>query len=170
MGLYARGKNVFGQVRASAIYLAGTLLSFTAAQFNQIMASFGTVTFDRSVKIAKVALTATTATTGGAVFSWANPEAGAIQIVRAMLDVTTVSTGAATLAIGTTATNATTSSNNLLDAVDVNAATGLFDNITDKGTAGKSRQRLAAGKWVTGTGSASTVGMVGFVYLHYVNV
>jgi hypothetical protein len=52
MGLYARGKNVFGQVRASAIYLAGTLLSFTAAQFNQIMASFGTVTFDRSKKVA----------------------------------------------------------------------------------------------------------------------
>jgi hypothetical protein len=171
MGVNQGSKGGFkvGTLWADALRLGGTLLSFTVAQFNQIMAAFGTVSFDRGVKVAKVALTATTATTGGAVAAWANPEAGAIIIVRALIDITTVSTGAAALDIGTTATNATTSSDTLLDGVDVNAATGVFDNVTDKGTNGKARQRLASGKWVTVTGSASTVGMVGSMYIFYVN-
>lgn len=169
MALFSRGKNVFGQMRASAIYLGGTLLSFTAAQFNQVMAAFGTVTFSRAVKVAKVTLTGVTATTGGAVGSWANPEAGAILITSVVVDITTKSTGAANLDIGTTATNATTSSDTLLDGVDVGTAAGIFDNIVEPGTNGKSRQRLASGKWVTVTGSASTAGMVGSLYVYYVN-
>lgn len=164
-----RGGFRVGTLLFNALKMGSTLLSFTATQFNQIMAAFGTVTFDRSVKVARVALTATTATTGGAVAAWANPEAGAIIITRTVIDITTVSTGAAALDIGTTATNATTSSDTLLDGADVNAAAGVFDNITDKGTNGKSRQRLATGKWVTATGSASTVGMVGSLYVYYVN-
>lgn len=120
--------------------------------------------------VVRIPLLATTATTGGAVLSWANPELGSIIITRVIIDVTTKSTGAATLAIGSTATSATTSANNLLDAVDVGTAAGTFDNITEKGTAGKSRQKLAAGKWVTATGSATTAGLVGFLYIEYFEI
>jgi hypothetical protein len=164
-----RGTGLFGTVRARAFNLLGTALAFTAAQFNQIMAAFGTVTFDRGVKVAKVALAGVD--TGGGLFVWLNPEVGAILIDRVVLDVTTKSTGASTVAVGTTAVSAVTSSNNLLDAADLGTAAGTFDNITDKGSAGKSRQRLAAGGWVTGSrASGALAGIVGSVYVYYVNV
>lgn len=126
----------------------------------------GTVTFDRSTKIAKVALGA--ADTGGGVLSWQNPEAVSIIITRIVLDVTTAATAACTIDVGTTATNATTSVDNLIDGLDINAAAGVFDNITDKGTNGKARQKLAAGKWVTGSkASGAAAGTVGSAYIHY---
>ena len=162
-----RGKFKVGTIVANAIQLGSTLLAFTAAQFNQIMAAFGAVAFDRSVKVAKVALAAVD--TGGGVFAWANPEAGSILIERVILDVTTATSGACTADVGTTATNATTSSDNLIDGVSL-AATGLKDNLGDAGTNGKAKQRLATGKWVTGSVASGTgAGLVGFVYIHYLN-
>ena len=120
----------------------------------------------RNIRVAKVALAALD--TAGACFSWQNPEGVAIIIDRIELDVTTVATSAGTVSAGTTATSATTSSANLIDTLDVNAATGVFDNITDKGTLGKSRQKLAAGKWVTGSkASGALAGLVGYAYIHY---
>jgi hypothetical protein len=162
-----RGKGVIRHLVTSAITLGGTALSFTAAQFNQIMAAFGTVAFDRSVKVARVALAA--ADTGGGVFAWQNPEAGSVQVERVILDVTTQSSGACTVDVGATATNATTSSDNLIDGVSV-AAAGLKDNLGDAGTNGKARQKLAAGKWVTASvASGASAGLVGFAYVHYIN-
>jgi len=135
-------------------------------QVSQLAASVGTVAFDRSVKIARVALAAVD--TAGGVFAWANPEAGDILISRLVIDVTTKSTGASTVDIGTTATNATTSSDTLIDGLDTGTAAGIFDNITDKGTNGKSRQRLATGKWVTGSvASGASAGIVGYAYIFY---
>ncbi len=129
----------------------------------------GGVALDRLVKVARVALTA--ADTAGGLFAWANPEASDILIERVLLDVTTKATGACTADIGTTATNATTSSDTLIDGVDVGTAAGLFDNITEKGTNGKSRQRLAPGKWVTGSvATGASAGIVGFVYIQYIPV
>lgn len=127
----------------------------------------GGVTADRIVKVARVALAAVD--TAGGVISWANPEASAIIIERVVLDVTTAATAAATIDIGVTATSATTSADNLIDGLDVNTAAGVFDNITDKGTNGKSRQRVAVGKWVTGSkATGATAGLVGYAYIHYV--
>ena len=149
-----------------SVSIDGTALTGTAAQLNQATSAIGTVAFDRSVKIARVALAAVD--TAGGVFAWQNPEAGSIVISRVEVNVTTVATGACTLDIGTTATNATTSSDTLIDGLDVNAATGVFDNITDKGTNGKSRQLLAAGKWVTASkASGAAAGLVGFAYVFY---
>jgi hypothetical protein len=123
-------------------------------------------TSERAVKVAKVALTALD--TGGGVLAWQNPEGAAIVVERVVVDATTKATGACTIDVGTTATNATTSSDNLLDGLDVGAAAGTFDNITDKGTNGKSRQRLASGKWVTGSmASGAAAGLVGSAYIHY---
>lgn len=124
-------------------------------------------TANRITKIAKVALSAT-ADTSGAILSWVNPETTAIVITRLVLDITTKSTGACTVDFGTTATTATTLSDNLIDGLDINAAIGTFDNITDKGTNGRSRQKLAVGKWLTGsTASGAVAGTVGFAYIEY---
>lgn len=151
---------------AASLNNAGAVTT-TAAVQQQIFDSYGTVTFNRSIKVARVALSAAAA----AVFSWANPEAGDILISRIELDVTTVtSVGGATIDIGTTTVSSSTTSDTLIDGKDINAATGVFDNITDVGTNGKSRQRLATGKWVTGTASGTPTALVGYVYIHYHSV
>lgn len=106
--------------------------------------------------------------TGGAALSWVNPHSFAIIINRVTLDVTTKSTGAGTISVGTTAVSGTTSSANLLDTLDVGTATGTFDSITDKGTLGKSRQKLAVGAWITGSkASGALAGLVGNAYIEY---
>lgn len=119
-------------------------------------------------KTAKVALNGTTI--HGGVQAWQNPEAGSIVVTEVVVVVSTVATAAGDLDVGTTATGATTASDNLIDGVDVHSATGAFDNNTDKGSNGKTRQRLAAGKWVTfsddGVGDVS--GMVAAAYISYV--
>lgn len=138
----------------------------SAAQISTLAASVGTVSFDRSVKVARVALAALD--TAGGVLSWANPEAVAIIINRLVVDVTTKSTGTCTVDFGTTAVSATTTSDTLIDGLDTGTAIITADNITDKGTNGKSRQKLAAGKWVTGSmASGAAAGTVGFVYIFY---
>lgn len=167
-----RGGFKVGQLLTSSIKLAGTLLSFTAAQFNQIMAAFGTVTFDRGVKTAVVSLTGAAIHAGtGGVVAWQNPEASSILVLRAVLNLTTVATGACTLDVGVTGTSATTTSDTLLDGVDANAAIGVFDSMDpalDSG-ANAHAQLLASGKWVTideKTGDAT--GLVAKLYVQYV--
>lgn len=106
--------------------------------------------------------------TAGGLFSWQNPESGAIIIDRVELDVTTAAAGVATADIGTTATSGTTSTDNLIDGLDVNTAAGVFDNLGNAGTNGKTRQKLAAGKWVTGSKATGTLaGIVGNAYIFY---
>lgn len=167
MNLWNKGKARIGTLYVATIYLAGTALSFTAAQFNQVMAAFGTVTFDRAPKIAIKALTG--AALHAAVVAWQNPEAASIIITKCVVDVTTVATGAGKLDIGTTATNATTASDNLIDGIDVNAATGLLGQADGDGTTNsKLQQKLAAGKWVTFKEiSGDVTGLVANAYIHY---
>lgn len=161
-----RGRFKVGTLLAGAINLAGTALSFTAAQFNQVMAAFGTVTFDRAEKVAIKALGGTALHAG--VLAWQNPEATAIIVTRVVLDRTTKSTGASTINAGTTAVSATTASDNLIDGVDSGATEGVEDNINDAGTNGKARQKLAAGKWVTfAEASGDVTGLVANAYIHY---
>lgn len=139
----------------------GTQVNATAAELNHLDNA------DRLTKVVKVALAALD--TGGGIFSWKNDEEGAaIIITRLLLDITTKTTGACTLDAGTTAVSATTVSDNLIDGLDINAATGQFDNLGNAGTNGKTRQKLADDGWVTGsmkTGAAA--GLVGSVYIEY---
>ena len=125
-----------------------------------------------ALKCAKVALG--DADTAGGIFAWQNPESSAILVTRVVVDRTTKSTGACTADIGTAA-NGTTSSDNLMDGVDVGAAAAIEDNIEDKGTNGKARQRLDALGGTTdyitaskATGAAA--GLVGNAYIFYVEV
>lgn len=130
-----------------------------------LASSVGTVAFDRSIKVAKVALTAAAGTTAGAVLTWQNPEASAIIINRLVIRLTGVKAGQ-TASFGSASTVA--SSANLIDAVSV-ATAGVFDNLQNAGTAGKPLQQLAVSEYVTGTASAALTGgtFAGYAYIHY---
>jgi hypothetical protein len=122
---------------------------------------------DGIVKVAKVALA--NVDTGGGVFAWANPEAGTIIIHNIQVYVTTIATGACSLDIGTTATNATTQSDTLIDGLDVHTATGVFSVASQVGVNGAVPRTLATGKWVTASkDSGASAGLVGFAYIHYI--
>lgn len=145
----------------ASLKIGGTAIGASAAELNHLQYA------DKMTKVVKVALAAVD--TGGGVFAWQNTEeSAAIIILRVTLDVTTASSGACTVNVGTTATSATTSSDNLIDGLDVNSAAGVFDNVTDGGTNGKSRQKLADDKWVTGSvATGASAGIVGSAYIEY---
>lgn len=92
-------------------------------------------------------------------------------ILRALFEITTVSTGASTIDIGYTASSATTSSDTLLDGIDGNSATGLFDSMNaalDSGANAKA-QLAASGKWITADeASGDTTGLVGQFVVQYI--
>lgn len=136
----------------------------TAADLNLIAGMAAGAT--RVMKFDKVALTA--AAGNGGALAWANPEGATIIITKVIVNVTTVATGACTLDIGTAA-NGTTSNDTLLDGLDVNAAIGLFDNVTNKGTNGLPTKLLTSSQFVTATVASGTVtGLVGQVYIGYI--
>jgi len=120
----------------------------------------------RALKIARIPLAGVAATTGGALFSWQNPENASIIVDRLEIDITTKSAGAATFDFGTAA-NGTTTSDNLIDGYNANATEKVVNNVTDVGTNGKSVQKMTTSQFITGTGSATTAGLVGFVYIQY---
>lgn len=119
----------------------------------------------------RVALTAGTTTTGGDVLSLANPEGEDLIVTRLLLNITTASTGAATVDAGIAA-DGTTSSDTLIDGLDVNAAAGLFDNAdaTDQGTNGKASRTWDSDEYLTITPSATCAGLVGYAYIEYKRV
>lgn len=107
--------------------------------------------------------------TGGGLFSWANPEAGDILVEHVALVIATKTSAACSADVGTTAVGATTLSDNLIDGKDINAATGTFTNFESAGTNGKAGQRLAPGKWVTGSvvSGGASAGLVGTYEIYY---
>lgn len=115
----------------------------------------------------KVALTAATDDTAGGVLSLANPEGVDLIITRLILKLTTASTGAATVD-GGIAADGETSSDTLIDGLDVNAAAGVFDNIDDQGTNGQSVLAWSASQYLTITASATVAGLVGYAYIEYI--
>ena len=149
------GISNFTIVDANTFYKAGIPITATAAELN------------RSTKKVTGALAAVD--TGGGIFAWANPEAGAILVQHVVLNVTTKTTGACSIDVGTTATNATTSSDTLIDGKDIAAATGIFTNDESAGTNGKPFKRLASGKWVTGSmvAGGATAGLAGTYEIYY---
>ena len=127
--------------------------------------------FHVQASIFSAAVVALSATSGdGGVFAWQNPTHQPIIITRVTIDITTAAPATVTIDVGTTA-NGASASDNLIDGGGI-AATGVLDNIEDRGTNGKSRQRLAglggATDFVTGTASAAPTGLVGFAYIEYI--
>ncbi len=121
------------------------------------------------IRFARVALAALD--TAGGVLAWQNPEANAIIVLRVALDITTKTTGACTLDFGPAA-DGTTLNATLIDGLDGNAATGVFDNIENQGSTGKSTAKLAANggatDFITGSkASGAAAGLVGNAYIYY---
>lgn len=110
----------------------------------------------------------TASDTAGAVFNWKNREDTVVIVDAILVDVTTAATAACTLDIGYTATSAATSSDTMIDGVDVHSATGVKNHIVNAGSSGVGAVRVAKGKWITAskkTGAAA--GLVGKYYIHY---
>jgi len=103
-------------------------------------------------------------------FAWQNPESSKIIVDRVILRVTTAGGSGATMDIGV-AGDATTNGDDLIDGVDISSA-GIFDNISDGGTNGKSRQVVdekgGTNDYITGQIlGADSPNLAGSVYIHY---
>jgi hypothetical protein len=129
--------------------------------------------FANGVRVAKVR--AAGAAQNAQSFAWQNPESTKIIIFKAILHVFDAEdVGVGTLMDIGVAANGTTSSDTLLDGVAI-TATGLFDNITNKGTSGKPQvivdEKNGTNDYVTGTVNTATgASFTGCVYLFYTKV
>lgn len=122
-----------------------------------------------------VDLAGVAATTGGAIAAIANPEGVTLQILRVYILVTTASTGAANVSVGVAA-DAVTSASDIVNALTVNGVSaGTVYLCLPGGDAAKDSIVAAPAPWttskyVTVTGSATTAGFVGTLYIEYIRV
>lgn len=126
------------------------------------LSKFSPKTYEKPVTL-RVALADTT--TAGGVAAVANPFGAKAFITAFIIDVTTVATASATVDVGVAA-NGTTSGDNLVDGLDVNTATGMFNNGDNPGTNGKVMQVWTSSQFVTisqATGDVSD--LEGFAYI-----
>lgn len=119
-----------------------------------------------------VPVTGTTAATGGAMCSVANPEGQTVYILRSYLVVTTPSTGAANISVGVAADGAT-SANDMINALAINGAIAnkIYNGNTIQATTKTEVSAPAAwtsDKYVTCTGSADSSGFTGTLYVEYI--
>ena len=157
------------EVPNGKLYIEEVAVTATAAELNKMDGVAATAAELNRGALRKVTGALAAVDTGGGIFSWQNPESGAILVQHLVLNITTKTAGACSIDAGTTATNGTTSSDTLIDGKDINAATGIFTNDESAGTNGKPFKRLAAGKWVTGSmvAGGATAGLVGTYEIYY---
>lgn len=123
-----------------------------------------TAALKKSVEVAFVGGT----DTAGGVLAVANPVGATVTITEVILVVTTKATDACTVDIGPAA-NATTLNDTLIDGLDVNAAAGNFDNISDAGGSGGRDVSWAASEYVTiSTASGASAGLVGKLIINFI--
>ena len=106
--------------------------------------------------------------TGGGVVGLANPEGVDLIVTKLIVVISVVATAACTID-GGIAAGITTTSDNLIDAADVNGALGDFDNIDDAGSNGKATQSWDSDEFLTismKTGAAA--GLAGYAYIEYI--
>lgn len=118
----------------------------------------------------EIPLTGAALFAGGEVAAQLNPEGVPLIITDAKLYVDTPSTGAANLNVGIAA-NATTSDTDMINALAVNGAiTGLAYHAMTALAAKGAAQVWGATEYITATGSASTAGFVGRLFVSYILV
>ena len=110
------------------------------------------------------------AATGGAIASVLNPEGIDLIVTHAVLYIATNSTGAANLTVGIGA-SATTDYNDMVTATAMAAAAGKVYT-ADARAATIATEVTAPGVWLAAeyvniTGSASTAGLTGTLYIEY---
>ena len=113
-----------------------------------------------------IAITATGHAAGAHGIAWKNPEGVDIIVECVVLDVTTQATGSATMDIGVAADGNTTS-DTLLDGVNVGAAPILATSGVNGGTNGKTMVPMTSSQYITGDGNASLAGLVGNIWIKY---
>ena len=142
----------------------------TGAVFKDTTA--GITAANRIEFISKKAWTGTASTAGG-IGSWQAPTGSDILITEFLYDITAASaTAGCVLDIGTTETSAVTKSDTLIDGlVATGSITGLKSMREHAGTNGVGAQKLAAGKWITGSATDSQADtLAGSIYVKYVVV
>jgi hypothetical protein len=112
-----------------------------------------------------IPVTGVASTAGGGIVAQVNTEGADLIITSVRFDRRTKSTGAASVDIGIAATVAT--NDTIMDGLDVGAAEGIADNITNKGSNGLPSILWPAGYYLTMTGTATTAGMKGNLYVRY---
>jgi len=117
--------------------------------------------------------TGVAAATGGAIASVLNPEGANIIVTNAILYIATNSTGAANLTIGI-GTSATTDYNDMVTATAMAAAAGKVYTAAAI-SASIATEITAPGVWLSTeyvniTGSGSTVGLTGTLYIEYLRL
>lgn len=121
-----------------------------------------------SPRVEKIALAADD--DPGGLFAWENPEASKILVTRMLVHLTTETTGACTGDFGPAA-DGTTLNDTGIDGLDLNAASGLFDNIKNPGSNGQESFVVDEGDFVTGSvASGESAGIAGFVYIEYLPI
>jgi len=113
------------------------------------------------------------ATTGGAIASVKNPEGVNVIVTNAIVYIATNSTGGANLTVGI-GTSATTDYNDMVTATAMAAAAGKVYTARAI-SASIATEVTAPGVWLSTeyvniTGSASTVGLTGTLYIEYLRV
>ena len=118
----------------------------------------------------EIPLTGAALFAGGEVAACLNPEGVPLIITDVKLYVDTPSTGAANLNVGIAA-NGTTSDTDMINALAVNGAiTGVaYHGMTALAAKGAA-QVWGATEYITATGSASTAGFVGRLFVQYIRV
>ena len=118
----------------------------------------------------EIPLTGAALFAGGEVAAVLNPEGVPVIITDVKLYVDTPSTGAANLSVGIAA-NGTTSDTDMINALAVNGAiTGkAYHGMTALAAKGEA-QVWGATEYITATGSASTAGFVGRLFVKYIRV
>lgn len=105
-------------------------------------------------------------TGAGGVFTWTNSTGATVVVTDVIIELTTASTGAGTVDIGFAAT--VISADNLMDGLDVNAATGTFSNNSTPGTNGLPAKQVPANQYVTASQATGAVaGLVGTYHIGY---
>ena len=136
----------------------GTLTKYISATSGWVM--LNTYYMSDGYQVSRGTIIAATTTTGGDCISWANPSGETIMIKNVIIDITTATSGAATLDVGVAA-NGTTSSETLIDDLDVGSAAIVGTALIDGGTAGQGFRKCTSSQYVTGTPSATVTGQVG---------
>lgn len=115
----------------------------------------------------KVPVSISASTTSGVIATAQNPEGVAVIATLAYVHIKTGSSAACTVDVGVQTTSAT--SDTLMDGVSVNAAANtVYDNITNHGTNGLTRQYVAAGSYFTAAvASGDANGLVADFYYDY---
>ncbi len=121
-----------------------------------------------------IAITGVASTANGGIGAVANPEGVTVIILRATLYNVAASTVAANLSVGVAA-NATTAATDIINALDVNgvAAASAYNGFVMQNAAKTAISAPAlwtSSKFVTFTGSATTAGYSGTLYLEYIRV